>query len=1008
MDPERERIEADLRGLLSGEVRCDDVFVQLYAGDGSIFEIRPLGVVRPQSVADVAACVHYAVENDIPLHARGAGTGLAGGAVGRGLVVEFSRAMRRIVSVDEDTVRVQAGVTLAHLNRQLRAQGRIFGPDPENAHVTTIGGVLAVDASGSHWLQFGSARDWVESVQVVTSSGEVLELGREPIHLPRDSRPPALRQLVSRLGRTLASNRELIASATPRTAVNCCGYRLAGVLQDGFLDFPRLLAGSEGTLALVTEVTLRTEPEPPCRGAVLLQFERLDGAAQAALDVPDTAATACELFDGRLAAIARETDVRYDLMIPPQTGALLLVQYDGSSPVEVHDKLAHLVDLLVHKKKLAFDARVAVDPSDFDLFWQLTHRVVPTWYRLEGTTRPLPGIEDIAVPPAVLPEFLVRSQNVLKRHQVTASMFAHAGQGQLHFRPFLDLTDPQQVETMRRLAIDLYHEVIEIGGVVSGKHGDGLSRTWFVHEQYGELYDVFRQVKWTFDPTNTLNPGKIVGADDPHALTRHLRAVTPAVQLVPLEVPSGEESRLPAADAAEPPDGPRVDLPGTRPLELHCAWDIHDVAHETRSCNGCGHCRGQQPHERMCPIFRFAPAEEASPRAKANLMRAVLTGQLEPDAWALEELKAVADLCVHCHQCRSECPARVDIPRLMTECKAQYVAAKGLPLSDATMTRLDTLSSLASAFGPIYNWSISNRIVRWLLEKLLGIAQERKLPRVAARSFQRRARRQRLTRPVRGSGRKVLLFVDTYANWYDVQLADSLVAILQHNNVSVFVDPRQRASGMPLIALGALDRAKRLATHNIHVLADAVRQGYHIVAMEPAAALCITREYLNLLDDGDARRVAENTSEACAYLWKMHQAGNLALDWKPVNASVGYHQPCHLKALNVGSPGENLLRLIPGLTVKRIEQGCSGMAGTYGMKRENYRSSLRAGWGLISSLRDPGVQAGTTECSACKMQMEQGTTKPTVHPLKVLALAYGLMPELDTLLTMQGEELVVT
>jgi Fe-S oxidoreductase len=254
----------------------------------------------------------------------------------------------------------------------------------------------------------------------------------------------------------------------------------------------------------------------------------------------------------------------------------------------------------------------------------------------------------------------------------------------------------------------------------------------------------------------------------------------------------------------------------------------------------------------------------------------------------------------------------------------------------------------------------------------------------------------------------VLLFVDTYANWYDVQLAECLLAILQHNNVSVFVNPRQRWSGMPTIALGAFDQAKQLASHNCHVLADAVRQGYHIVTTEPAAALCLTHEYPNLLDDADTRRVAENTSEACTYLWKMHQAGSLELDFKPVHASLGYHQPCHLRALNVGTPGRNLLRLIPGLTVKVIDEGCSGMAGTYGLKQENYRSSLRAGWGLISALRDPAIQAGTTECSACKIQMEQGTTKPTIHPLKVLALAYGLTPEVAALLTTPGEELVVT
>jgi Fe-S oxidoreductase len=210
------------------------------------------------------------------------------------------------------------------------------------------------------------------------------------------------------------------------------------------------------------------------------------------------------------------------------------------------------------------------------------------------------------------------------------------------------------------------------------------------------------------------------------------------------------------------------------------------------------------------------------------------------------------------------------------------------------------------------------------------------------------------------------------------------------------------------ITLGAVDSARRLAAKNVAMLADAVRQGYHIVATEPAAALCLTHEYTKLLDEDDARLVARNTSEACTYLWRLHQSGKLELDLKPVNAAVGYHLPCHLKALGVGSPGEQLLRLVPGLIVRRIEAGCSGMAGTFGLKQENYRSSLRAGWGLISAMRRPAVQVGATECSACKIQMEQGTTKPTIHPIKLLALAYGLMPEIASLLTVRSKELTVT
>jgi Fe-S oxidoreductase len=298
--------------------------------------------------------------------------------------------------------------------------------------------------------------------------------------------------------------------------------------------------------------------------------------------------------------------------------------------------------------------------------------------------------------------------------------------------------------------------------------------------------------------------------------------------------------------------------------------------------------------------------------------------------------------------------------------------------------------------------------MRWLLEKTLGIAQGRKLPRVTSRSFLRRAARRRLTRLPRRGGHKVAYFVDLYANYHDPQLAQALVAVLEHNGVAVYVPPEQMPAGTPAFSCGALDIARRLAEQNVAVLAEAVRQGCQIVTAEPAAALTLVREYPYLLEDDDAHLVAQNTSEACSYLWKMHIQGNLQLDLHPVNVTLGYHTPCRLQALRTGLPGENLLRLIPGVTVHHIERGCSGMAGTFGLKRENYRTSLRVGWGLISRLRDPNIQAGVTECSTCKIQMEQGTSKPTLHPIKLLALAYGLMPEIESLLSASTKELMVT
>lgn len=995
MDPDRERIQADLRGLVDGEVHCDDVFLQLYATDASIYEIRPLGVVRPRSTADVVACVQYAAEKGIPIHPRGSGTGLAGDSLGPGLVLDFSHSMRRVLAVGPDTVRVQPGVILAQLNRQLARLGRLFGPDPATRSVTTMGSVLAVDASGTHWPQYGSARDHVESLEIVLADGQVMQVGRHAIADEEAEREqPQRQQLVRRLAELLTREQKVIAQHQPKSRVNRCGYQLQDVLAEDRLDLARLLVGSEGTLAIITEATVRTGPRPLHRGLALLFFDRLESAARGAIEIGNEGVATCDLMDRRLLTIAREMDVRYELLIPAEAEAMLLIEQSGDDAYEMGQRLKEVVVRLTRDRHLAFDARVTMEKEERDFYWRLSRRVATTLYRLKGTTQALPFIEDIAVPPEILPDFLVRMQNVLKKHAVTAAMFAHIGHGQLHLRPFLDLGNPEHQHLMQELATDLYEEVLSVGGTISGEHALGLSRSWFLRRQAGPLYEVFREVKRIFDPRNLLNPGKVV-AELPQPLTQNLRPPIP--------------SQMPAAPVAAGTGPSGEPAAPARPLvQLELAWKWEDISQATRACNGCGRCRTQGPEERMCPIFRFAPREEASPRAKANLLRAVLTGRLDPSSLKAEELKSIADLCVNCHQCRLECPAIVDIPKLVLETKAQYVASNGLSMSDWCMARLDVLAAWGSAFSSLANWAIRNRRMRWLLEKLVGIAQGRKLPRIERRSFLQIAHRRRLDRPSRRTGNKVLYFVDLYANWHDTQLGEALVAVLKHNGVAVYVHPHQVQSGIAAVSMGAVDIARKLAARNLPILADAVRQGYTIVTTEPAAALCLTYEYPKLFDEEDVRLVAENTSEACTYLWRLHQAGKLELDLRPLNATLGYHLPCHLKALQAGSPGEDLLRLIPGLTLQRIERGCSGMAGTFGLRRQNYRSSLRAGWGLISALRNPELQAGVTECSACKIQMEQGTSKPTIHPIKILALAYNLMPEVETLLTSRSEDLTVT
>ena len=992
LDQQREYIQDDLRGLVSGEVRCDDAFLQLYASDASMHEIRPLGVVRPRNIEDVATCVQYASLKHLPLHARGAGTGVAGESIGPGLIVDFSSHLRRLIRVDPERVRIQPGLVHERLNAQLRKIGRTFGPDPANSAVTTMGSVIALDASGSHWLKYGSARRHIDSVLAVLADGQMLELGREPlVDGLSTSSIPRKRELIDELAFLLREHAELIRRHQPKCPVNHIGYNLIDVLGEDYLDIGRLLAGSEGTLALIVEASLKTEPLPQHRGVALLLFDSLEKAARTVMEILPAGPSACDLMDRRHLSLAREADDRFVALVPAETEAALLVEFDGDDPLEVHDRLRRLIDELWHQRRLVFGARRASEEDEVRLLWHLVDQTQPALNQLKGPSRPVPIIEDMVVPPAVMHDFLVRMQNVLKRHQVTASVFAHAGHGQLHVQPFLNLADPEDVQRMRQLADELYAEVLAVEGSIGGEHGCGLSRTSFVRRQAGPLYDVFREIKHIFDPENILNPGKIVG-DDPELFTRYLR---PSIVTAPAASSQPEEAET---------DSPRL----RNLIELQMNWDPSRVADAVAACNRCGECRTQESRFRMCPLFRSMPAEEASPRAKANLLRGILSGALPPSHLTSNEFKAISDLCVHCHSCRLECPASVDIPRLVRESKAAYVAANGLPPTAWFATHLDLLGRWAGRIAPVANWALGNRQMRWLMEKALGIAQGRKLPRVASRSFLRRAAKRRLTKPSRHSGLKVLYFVDVYANYFDPQLAEAFVAVLQHNGVSVYVHPDQKQAGMPSIACGALDHAVRLARHNVSILAEAIRQGYQIVATEPAAALCLTHEYQQLIDDDDARLLAGHGSDACDYLWKMHTLGQLQLDLRPLNYVLGYHTPCHLRALQVGTPGRELLELIPGLTVRPIEAGCTGMAGTFGLLGANYRTSLRAGWKLISSLRDRSLQAGATECSTCKIQMEQAAAKPTIHPIKLLALSYGLMPEIARLLTKPNEELFVT
>jgi Fe-S oxidoreductase len=429
------------------------------------------------------------------------------------------------------------------------------------------------------------------------------------------------------------------------------------------------------------------------------------------------------------------------------------------------------------------------------------------------------------------------------------------------------------------------------------------------------------------------------------------------------------------------------------------------MAAEAQTCNGCGHCRTESPARRMCPLFRATHAEAATPRAKANLMRELLRGG--PEQLSSDAVREVADLCINCKMCAAECPARVNVPKMMLEAKAANVAEHGLSRSDWVLARAEGFARLGSVFATAANAVLTSRSARWLLETLFGVSRRRRLPSFAGRSFLHRARRRGWTKKPRPYRPRVAYFADVFANYNDPLIGEAVVAVLHHHGIEVYVPPGQIGCGMAPLAQGDTETAREIVLHNTRVLGDLAREGFTILCSEPTAAVMLRQDARLLLDDPDAELIAERTVELTGYLWELHRQGRLRTDFGALDFSVGHHIPCHLKALTRHAPGPDLLELIPGLRVHTIDVSCSGMAGTFGLKAENYAVSLEAGRPMLDELRRPRVLFGSTECSTCRLQMEEGSGKRTLHPVQYLALAYGHLPQLSRRLREPIRELVL-
>ena len=955
-------LEGAFRAALAGEVRFDGYTRHLYSTDASLYAIEPLGVAYPRDADDVAAAIEVAGRFGVPVLPRGAGTSLAGQTVGRAVVLDMSRHMRAIVALDADAgiARVQPGVIQDELNRAAAAHRLMFAPDTSTSNRATLGGMIGNNSCGARSARYGMTIDHVDSLDVVLSDGSRTRFGAlDAAGLEWRSQGTSLAARLHRdVSALVAKHEASIRRDFPSFWRKSGGYRLERMVPDrGPFNLANLVVGSEGTLAVVVEASVRLVPQPKAVVGVAGHFENVAAAIEAAGDAREHDAAVIELVDRFILNLARRSAAHGKLVsvLDGDPGALLWLEFYGSTMPEAQ-AAAERLEATWRSHRHGYAVLRAQTGEQLTRFRELRKAGLGLLSAAgERGERSVAFIEDTAVDPRRLGEYTARLAELLKRHGLIAGFYGHASAGCLHIRPFMDLTKPGAVATLRAVADEVCALVTEFGGMNSSEHGDGLVRSEFNARIFGdELYGAMRSLKALFDPNGRFNPGKKVDAP---RMTEHLR---------------------------EPA------LPRALPVATSFAFDggMRGMANR---CARIGACRKSEVAGRtMCPSFMATRDERHSTRGRANALVHALSSPDPHAALGDRGLHDVLDLCLECKACRTECPLSVDMAALKSEFLSHYHQHHGVPVRSRLFGHVRTLNRVGSALAPVSNWVARARPVRLLADRIGGIDRRRELPRFERETLHRwfARRTPAPSRAAAGSRGPVIFLADSFTSYTEPEIGRAAIELLEMAGWDVQL-AGDVCCGRALISKGLLDEARAGHSALVSRLGPAARAGVPIVGCEPSCVFTL-RDELPALSPGseDAAAIGAQARMVDDLLAQALDDGALRPEPNAEFASVRvlFHGHCHQKAAGAIAGSVALLRHVPSAAVEVVDAGCCGMAGSFGFEREHYDLSLEiGGMRLFPAVRasSPDTVVAATGVS-CRQQIAQGTGRRAVHPVTVL------------------------